>query len=174
VPMMRTQLGAGHFAGPNYEAIALPYERNELELVAIMPAEGSFDTFSQNLTAASIANISSQLVRAELDLSFPRFGIESKVSLGERLQALGMREAFTDSADFSGISPDVYLSDAFHNATLTIDEEGTEAAAATAFVGVGVSAPAVIIPVVFDHPFVFFIRDVETNALLFVGHYANP
>jgi len=176
VPMMHGGLFAGHFAGPDYEAVALSYDRNELELVAIKPAAGSFDTFSQNLTAASIASITTQLVRAELDLRFPRFGIESKVPLGERLQALGMQRAFSASADFSGISPGVFLSGAFHDATLVIDEEGTEAAAATAFVGVVTSIPnpSTPIPVVFDHPFVFFIRDVQTNALLFVGHYTNP
>jgi serpin B len=68
----------------------------------------------------------------------------------------------------------VFISNAFHDATISIDEEGTVAAAATAFVGVPVSAPAVVIPIVLDHPFVFFVRDVQTNALLFVGHYANP
>jgi serpin B len=174
VPMMHAQFGAGHFAGPDYEAVALPYDGYQLELVAIMPKAGGFDTFSQNLTAASIAGITGQLVSAQLDLSFPKFGIESEVPLKERLQALGMQRAFTDGADFSGIAAGVYLSDAFHDATLRIDEEGTEAAAATAFTAIDVSAPLAPIPVVFDHPFVFFIRDVQTNALLFVGHYANP
>ncbi|HKO90151.1 MAG TPA: serpin family protein, partial [Polyangiaceae bacterium] len=174
VPMMHAQLGVSHFSGPDYTAVALPYERFELELVAIMPSAGSFDSFSQNLTAASIANITNQLVHAELDLSFPKFGIESTVPLKERLQALGMQRAFSDSAEFNGIAPGIYLSGAFHDATLVLDEEGTEAAAATAFVGVGTSEPQGVIPVVFDRPFVFFIRDVETNALLFVGHYTNP
>ena len=57
---------------------------------------------------------------------------------------------------------------------MKLDEEGTEAAAATAFVAVATSVPPTPTPVVFDHPFVFFIRDRETNALLFVGHFANP
>ena len=174
VPTMHAVLAAGHFAGPDYEAVALPYDRNELEFVAVMPAEGSFDAFSRDLTAASMASITGQLVRAQLDLSLPKFGIESEVPLKDRLQALGMQAAFTDSADFSGIAAGAYLSDAFHDAVITIDEEGTEAAAATAFTAVETSAPAAPIPVVFDHPFVFFIRDVQTNALLFVGHYANP
>jgi serpin B len=96
--------------------------------------------------------------------------------LKTRLVALGMRQAFEQgNADFSALTESsVVLSDAFHRATISIDEEGTVAAAATALVVVPDGAPSVIIPIVLDHPFVFFVRDIETNALLFVGHYANP
>ena len=94
--------------------------------------------------------------------------------LEERLRALGMRRAFEPAlADFSALQPGVYISDAFHQATMTLDEEGTEAAAATALIGRNTSAP-IPVAVTIDHPFVFFIRDVATNALLFVGHYADP
>lgn len=174
VPMMRTELSAGHFSGAAYEAVALPYQQNELELVAIMPAEGSFDAFVDGLTAEAVARIQGELEPAYLDLRFPKLDIKAKVPLKERLQALGMQQAFEQGADFSALAPNVYISDAFHDATISIDEEGTVAAAATAFVGVVVSAPPTPMPVVFDHPFVFFVRDIETNALLFVGHYANP
>jgi serpin B len=87
-----------------------------------------------------------------------------------------MRQAWQMGADFSpmGAAPNVRLDNAFHDAAISLDEEGTEAAAATAFTGIDTSAPPPPIPVVFDRPFVFFIRDVQTNALLFVGHYANP
>jgi serpin B len=66
------------------------------------------------------------------------------------------------------------LSGAFHQATLSLDEDGTEAAAATAVVAVDTAAPLNAVSVSFDQPFVFYIRDVQTHAVLFVGHYANP
>ena len=171
--------GAGglYYTGSDYQAIALPYSHDELELVAIMPTAGTFSQFSANLSAETVATARAALAPAPLDLRFPKFQIKSTVPLKERLQALGMQQPFTDKADFSRVGEGVFISDAFHQATLTLDEDGTEAAAATAFVAVTVSAPAappVPIPVVFDHPFVFFIRDIQTNALLFVGHFANP
>jgi serpin B len=174
VPMMHTQLSAGHFSGDAYEAVALAYQQNELELIAIMPAEGTFDAFVEGLTADAVTRIQGEIERSYLDLRFPKLEIKAKVPLKERLQALGMQGAFEPGADFSALAPNIYISDAFHDATISIDEEGTVAAAATAFVGVAVSAPPTPIPVVFDHPFVFFVRDIQTNALLFVGHYANP
>ena len=179
VPMMYGEFRSiPHVATPDYEAIALPYfgpVLRRIEFIAIMPTEGTFDAFSDDLTADSIATISAELEARAIDLSFPKFEIKTKVPLKERLQALGMLQAFEEgAANFSGITPlAIYISDAFHDAAISIDEQGTEAAAATAFLARPISEP-VSIPVVFDHPFVFFIRDIETNALLFVGHYANP
>jgi serpin B len=175
VPMMHGFIEGRHFASPDYETIAMKYAGLELELVAIMPRAGTFDTFTAGLNAASVAQAESRLEAATLVLSFPKFGIESRVPLEARLRALGMQQAFEPSADFSALSSQpVYISDAFHQATLTLDEEGTEAAAATAFIGRPVSSGPPSVTVVFDHPFVFFIRDVQTNALLFVGHFAGP
>lgn len=175
VPMMHSTFSAAHFAGDDYEAVALPYDQRELELVAIMPREGTFDAFTQSLTAATVSRIQGELAPTEVDLRFPKLEIKAKILLKQRLQALGMVQAFDPgSADFSALGASVHISDAFHDATISIDEEGTVAAAATAFVGVPISLPPPPIPVTFDHPFVFFVRDIETNALLFVGHYANP
>lgn len=175
VPMMHGGAHGAYFAGPGYEAISLPYSGRELEFVAIMPAPGTFSTFVAGLDAETIATAVSGLRSADLALTFPKLEIESAVPLAERLKALGMRTAFTEAADFSGLgSPSVFISGAFHQATLKLDEEGTEAAAATAFVAVNTSVPPPPTPVVFDHPFVFFIRDVQSNALLFVGHFAKP
>jgi serpin B len=174
-PMMHGRIQGSHFTGPGFEAVALPYSGRELELVAIMPSPGTFSAFVAGLDAGSVAAAVSSLQSTDLQLTFPKLEIESKVPLKARLMALGMQRAFSGTADFSGLgSPPVFISDALHQATLKLDEEGTEAAAATAFVAVGVSIPPPLIPVVFDHPFVFFIRDVQSNALLFVGHFAKP
>jgi serine protease inhibitor len=176
VPMMRTELVTSYVATDDYVAAVLPYEGNELQLVAIMPTEGSFGRFVDALSAEQVSAITAELEPINLDLHFPKLSIEAEVPLKDRLVELGMRQAFEDGkADFSALSDrPLYISDAFHQATLSIDEEGTVAAAATALIGRDVSAPPPPIPVTFDHPFVFFIRDVQTDAVLFVGHYAEP
>ena len=175
VPMMHATFEARHFAGPDYQAVALPYFRNELELVAIMPAAGSFEAFVGALDAQGVSDAVTSLATKNLALGFPKFEITSEVPLKERLQALGMRQAFEAGADFDQLlGSNIYISDAFHQATISLDEQGTVASAATALVGRDESLPPPPIPVVFDHPFVFFIRDVQTNALLFVGHFAKP
>jgi serpin B len=176
VPMMHTTLTTGQVVSDAYAAVAVPYDQSQLELVAIMPALGTFDALVSSLDAATVERIAGELEPAAVELSFPKLSIEAAVPLKNRLLALGMRQAFDPtSADFSALTDgSIFISDAFHRATISIDEEGTVAAAATAFAGIGTSAANVIIPIVLDHPFVFFVRDVETNALLFVGHYANP
>jgi serpin B len=175
VPMMHATFETRYFAGPDYQALALPYFGNELELVAIMPAEGSFEAYVSQLDAEGVSTAIASLATKNLQLGFPKFELTSEVPLKERLQALGMRQAFQDDADFDQqLGPNLYISDAFHQATISLDEQGTEASAATALVGRDVSLPPPSIPVVFDHPFVFLIRDVQSNALLFVGHFAKP
>jgi serpin B len=176
VPLMQAQLATGQVVSDDYTAVAVPYDQNQLELVAIMPAPGTFDAFVRALDAATVARIAAELTPATVALSFPKLTIEAEVSLKNRLIALGMQTAFEEgNADFSALTDgSVVVSDAFHRATISIDEEGTVAAAATAIVVRPTSLPEAIIPIVLDRPFVFFVRDVETNALLFVGHYANP
>jgi serpin B len=175
VPMMHATFETGYRAGPDYQVIRLPYFGIELELVAIMPTAGSFAGFVGQLDAETIAAASSGLTSVNVDLGFPKLGITSTVPLKERLQGLGMQLAFQPGADFDEqLGPLVFISEAFHQATITLDEEGTEAAAATAIVGVDTSAPPPPIPVTFDHPFLFFIRDIPTNTLLFVGQFTGP
>jgi serpin B len=175
VDMMHAELDTSLALTDDYVAVALPYDRNELELVAIMPTAGSFESFVSGLSAEAALAIASELAPGRVRLGFPKLSIEASVPLKSRLQELGMQQAFGDGADFSALSDGpISISDAFHKATIAIDEEGTVAAAATAFVAIAVSQPPPGTPVTFDHPFVFFVRDVQTNALLFVGHYSAP
>lgn len=174
VPLMHAALRASYSTNSEYQTLVLPYAQNELELVAIMPAAGRFDDFVSRLNADTIATAMTNVSFAQMNLSFPKFKLTHEVDLTSRLQALGMQTAFSDGADFSGIAPSLALSGAYHQATISVDEDGTEAAAATAVVAVETSAPLNPITVSFDQPFVFFIRDVQTHAVLFVGHYSNP
>jgi serpin B len=112
-----------------------------------------------------------------VQLSLPKFDIETSTSLAEQLAALGMPTAFSDSADFTGISTvePLHIADVIHQANITVDEEGTEAAAATGVVTRSTSAPVdTPIEFVVDRPFVFALRHVSTGATLFMGRVTDP
>jgi serpin B len=119
----------------------------------------------------------------DLDLYVPRFSIDTRAKLNQALAAAGMPRAFDrDVADFSGIhqpaseDEQLFISAVIHQANIDVDEKGTEAAAATA-VGVdtgGGPSPLETITVKFDRPFLFFLRDVETGAVLFMGRVVDP
>jgi serpin B len=114
---------------------------------------------------------------AQVALSLPRFTFRSRAGLGGALQQMGMATAFrAGAADFSGMdgSRDLVIGDVIHEAFVKVDEQGTEAAAATAVVMKEAAAPAEPIPVRVDRPFLFFIRDRETGAVLFLGRVVDP
>jgi serpin B len=111
-----------------------------------------------------------------VNLTMPTWTFRSRLQLKPLLAALGMPTAFGGSADFSGITRDVALSidDVYHQGFVAVDEEGTEAAAATAVVMREVSAPADPLTVTLDRPFLFVVHDVASRAPLFVGWVADP
>jgi serpin B len=111
-----------------------------------------------------------------VDLTLPRFSIETKTQLGELLRALGMPTAFSDAADFSGITTaeQLAISEVIHQANIDVDEKGTEAAAATAVVMRATGMPAEPVTVRVDRPFLFVLRDVPTGAILFLGRVGDP
>ena len=157
----------------DYAAVSLPYWGGELELVAIMPTAGTFAEFARELRATRVDGIVAGLDAGTVDLLFPKFEIQSDLPLGQDLRALGMQLAFTPEADVGSIGAGVYVSDAVHSATILLDEEGTQAAAATA-TSAGAGPPSTPVPLHFDHPFVFLIRDVATDLTLFVGQFVVP
>jgi serpin B len=113
-----------------------------------------------------------------LDLFLPRFGIETRAAVNPVLEALGMKSAFGLAADFSGINRTgpLFISAVIHQANIDVDEKGTEAAAATAIGMDTGGGPSAIedITLRLDHPFLFFVRDVETGAVLFMGRVVDP
>jgi serpin B len=114
----------------------------------------------------------------DVAIELPRFAFAASYELGPALAAMGMPTAFSDAADFSGITrtEDLFISGVVHAAAVAVDEAGTEAAAATAVVMARDAETSVTPPVVFtvDHPFLFLIRDTETGAVLFMGRLADP
>ena len=117
--------------------------------------------------------------KQEVIVSLPKFKMISEFLLNETLEALGMTDAFdVASADFSGMTPDpvgLYISAVVHKAFVDVNEEGTEAAAATAVVMTLRSAMPEPKPVFrADHPFIFVIRDKSSDSILFVGRVMDP
>lgn len=177
VPMMSKLMRLPYAQGQGYQAVEIPYDGDEVSMVILLPDASSLEQFQEALTADQVSHIVSELQPKQVQLSLPKFTYESTFSLAEVLANMGMPDAMDpDRADFSGISGkrDLYISDVVHKAIVAVNEKGTEAAAATAVVVGTTSMPTVDVTLTIDHPFVFFIRDVKTGAILFVGRVLNP
>ena len=179
VPMMSTQEEFGYAAGDGYQAVDLPYVGNQLSMTILLPDEGRFREFEDSLEAALVDRIIGGLGYRYVTLGLPRFEFESQFRLSETLKSMGMPDAFDSAAsDFSGMDgrscvagdPEcLYIREVVHKAFVSVDEAGTEAAAATGVVMQVESAKPTPISVTVDRPFVFLIQDRETGAILFVG-----
>ena len=174
VPMMNHEGGYSYSKGTGYQVVELPYDGNEIAMDIIMPDAGQFTAFESAMTADKISGILSGLKNSALDLTMPKFQFDSSFSLKDALTALGMPIAFTDGADFSGITgkPELSISDVVHKAFVAVDEAGTEAAAATGVIMAG--AVAHQNSLVVNQPFIFLIRDIKTGSILFIGRVLNP
>ncbi len=179
VPFMAQEAELQFARGDGFEAVRLPYDGQQLDLVAIVPDAGTIDAFETTLDGGKLASIASSMTDGIVQLKLPKFRIEGKsFSLMETLKSLGMKAAF-GNADFSGIvAPTVdqlYIKDVFHQAFVAVDEKGTEAAAATAVVMNRESeGPSATASITIDRPFLFAIRDRATGAFVFLGRVMKP
>ncbi|MDC3960644.1 serpin family protein [Polyangium jinanense] len=173
VPMMQGYVEAPYVKGAGYAAVELPYDGDELSMVLVLPDD--LDAFEGGLDAAKLSEVVGGLSEHSVDTRLPKFKFESKFSLVDPLKALGMGIAFTDGADLSGINGTggLFISDVIHQSFVSVNEAGTEAAAATAVIVGETSAPQPA-AITFDKPFMFFIRDIATKSVLFVGRVADP
>jgi len=175
VPMMANS-GGYAYAEPDdsLQVLELPYEGDALTMVVLLPRKGrralEHDVTSQNLAAWLAA-----LHKEEVELFLPKFKFQSKFYLKKFLKTMGMQDAFDDRADFSAMTgrKDLYIGKVIHQADIEVNEEGTEAAAATAVV---MQRKSMSLRVTFraDHPFIFLIRHKPTNTILFMGKVMNP
>ncbi|HAI87469.1 MAG TPA: serpin family protein [Firmicutes bacterium] len=178
VPFMH-QIGTFKYAETgSTQVLELPYSGNELAMTVLLPKpDSSLAELEAAIRTDGIEAILETLSPTRVDVSIPRFKFEAELSLSGYLQQLGMIDAFDDNiADFSGISDTfLYITHVLHKAFIEVNEEGTEAAAATAVV-VGTKSIRLDLPKVFmaDRPFVFLIRDVRTGSILFMGRMADP
>jgi serine protease inhibitor len=172
VPTMFLNADLRYARGAGWQAVELPYAHSDLAMWIMLPdGSGSPDSL---LTADSMAAVGAALQPEEVHLSMPKWDFSTEIDLSDPLIRLGMGHAFSSTADFSGIHPGLYISQAIHRADITVDEQGTRAAAVTA-IGMAMSAPATPPTVVrVDHPFAFAIVHRPTGVPLFIGHVANP
>lgn len=156
------------------EAVELAYDGDEMGLLLLMPQAGDFARYSQSLDETLFDATVAALKSESLELTLPKFKVTATTGLREPLIALGLGEAF-GAADFSGINGkrDLRILDVLHKAFVNTDEDGTEAAAATAVI-VGRTSVPVTRPVHIDRPFVYAIRDRATGAIVFLGQVVNP
>lgn len=176
VSMMRETASLAYAEGDNYQAVELPYEGGKLSMVILLPQSGQFSALEKLLDAGVVGDVIARLRPTQIALTMPKFEFRSSFSLKNALTALGMGAAFTDGADFSGMAGNkaLSISDLLHKAFVSLDEKGTEAAAATAVIVGATSMPLQPRPLAIDRPFVFLIRDIPTGAILFLGRVVNP
>ena len=176
VPMMSQTETFGYAEGDEYQAVELPYDGGELSMVILLPRDGQFEAFEDVMDTQLVDGIIGRLEHRQVILAMPRFEFESSFSLGETLAAMGMPIAFSGGADFSGMTGnrDLFIADVIHKAFVSVDEAGTEAAAATAVVMEMSAPPGTPVEVTVDHPFIFLIHDIQTGAILFVGLVIDP
>ena len=139
----------------------------------ILPNTGTFKEFEAGLDIDRLKSILAQLSSKEVQLAMPRFELTSEFSLADTLAELGMPDAFQSGlADFSGIDGmrDLFIDCVIHEAYVSVNEEGTEAAGATGVVPT-FSIPAMM---TIDRPFIFLIRDIKTGTILFIGRVMDP
>jgi serpin B len=178
VPMMNQQARFGYGEVDSLQVLEMPYVGQELSMVVLLPKEpDGIGELEKALTAENVSKWLSGVRRQEVIVAVPKFKMTHKFSLGAVLQAMGMTEAFSKQADFSGMTGrrDLFISAVVHQAYVDVNEEGTEAAAAT---GVTMKLTAIApgkVPVFrADHPFLFLIRDIRSGSILFLGRMMNP
>ncbi len=174
VPLMRDMDEFGYASGNGWKAVQLPYVGGKLAMLVIVPDD--LAAFEATLDQPALAQITDALETRTVNLALPRFATRSQLSLGDLLSALGMPTAFTDHADFSGITTEepLLISAVVHQADIDVDEQGTEAAAATAVMMRAASLPLDVVDLTVDRPFLFALRDLETGAVVFLGRIADP
>ncbi len=172
VPMMSQTADFPYVREEGYQAIELPYVGEELSMVVVLPDQDGFEAFEASLTNEQLKSIFDSFTEREISISLPQFTFETNYSLQSVLSDLGMGSAFGAGADFSGMieGGGLWIDDVYHDAYIAVDEEGTEAAAATGVVMTDSAPPAMRV----DRPFVFLIRDRPTDAILFLGRMVKP
>ena len=179
VPMMRQVGRFNYLEGDTFQALELPYASDDLSMIVLLPrAADGLATLEESMTPNRLDTWLADLQSHRVDVALPRFKIEARFELRGVLPAMGMPDAFDrDRADFSGMTGgrDLYISAVIHKAFVEVNEEGTEAAAATGVVmALRAVRPEPVASFRADHPFSFLIRDRRTGSLLFMGRVANP
>jgi serpin B len=172
--MMHQQERYPYFESADLQAVAMPYQSDELSLIAILPAEGKLASVEAAMNAAWFDALLAGMSDEAVQLGFPKLDYRSHLSLVPALRALGMNAAFGD-ADFSGMSSgELQIGDVIHEAVVRVFEGGTIAAGATA---VTIRTASIIVSthqLTLNRPFLYAIYDQPTGSILFIGRVLDP
>ncbi|NWY58306.1 SPB10 protein, partial [Chionis minor] len=167
----------------NFKMIELPYVKRELSMFILLPDDikdstTGLEQLERELTYEKLSEWtdSKKMTETLVDLYLPKFTMEERYDLSEKLSSMGMHSAFSSNADFSGMAGkgDVLISKVFHKSFVAVDEEGTEAAAATVAVSLTSALVSHALKFKVDHPFHFFIRHNKSKSILFFGRFCSP
>ncbi|HHR85364.1 MAG TPA: serpin family protein [Candidatus Acetothermia bacterium] len=168
VPMMEQITSFPYAETREVQAVELPYIGEQFSMIVLLPARGQFEDFASSLTADRVAAILEHLSTKMVQVYMPRFEFRSSFELADTLAELDMKDAFIlGRANFRGMTLDreFFLEDVHHQTIVSVDENGTFATAGTAAEMVWPDVPTVRL----NRPFIFLIRNIETNSILFIG-----
>ncbi len=175
VPMMTQTEYFNYASAEGWSAVSLDYVGGDVSMLIILP-DGDIQELQQNLSADMLETIRGELSSQNVHLSMPGFEFTKSIGLSDILSSLGMESAFGSGADFSGFTGnrDLFISDVVHKAFVKVDEDGTEAAAATAVVMKLLCMPEPPVEMNINRPFVFLILDETTGSIVFMGRVMDP
>ncbi|MBW4633259.1 MAG: serpin family protein [Iphinoe sp. HA4291-MV1] len=178
-PMMSQSGDYRYYENQQFQAVSLPYGKNgKISFYIFLPKQNSsLQSFYQNLNAENWENWMTQFSKREGSVRLPRFKMDYDITLNNALTALGMGEAFSNKANFSAMGKNLKMSEVKHKTFVEVNEEGTEAAAATSVGIVPLSAvepPKEPFRMIIDRPFFCAIRDNQTGSMLFMGSIVEP
>jgi len=176
VPLMHQTGNYRYLDGDSFQLLEMPYEGKELTMTILLPKKvDGLTELEKRLTAGNLNEWLGKSSSTSVQVTLPKFKMVTQFSLNGTLSELGMPQAFGPGADFSGMNGkrDLYIMVAVHKAFVDVNEEGTEAAAATA-VAPGAFRPQIPVEFKADHPFVFLIRDMRSHSILFLGRLIEP
>jgi len=157
------------------QILELPYDGNELSMLILLPKEDTLNYLEESLDAEKLSEWKNNLTEEQVKVYLPKFKFETKYFMVDTLKKIGMPTAFSEYADFSGMTgkKDLFISQVIHQAFVEVNEEGTEAAAATAVIMKREVGGRIKIFNA-DHPFIFIIQEKKTGNILFLGRVDDP
>jgi len=177
-PMMSQTGEYRYYETPQFQSVSLPYGQDgKVSLYIFLPTKNSnLKAFSQNLNAENWEKWMPQFRNREGSIRLPRFQTDYDITLNDALKSLGMAEAFSNKANFSGIGDNLTISQVRHKTVIEVNEEGTEASAATSvgMVATSLREPQQPFKMIVDRPFFYAIRDNQSKNILFMGAVVEP
>jgi len=170
----------GYTENNQLQILEMPYSGEELSMLILLPKDDNIRSLENSITTEKLSEWKEDLKEQRVNIYIPRFKFETKYFMADTLSEMGMPTAFSDSADFSGMTGkrDLKIDEVIHQAFVEVNEEGTEAAAATAVImiamGIGLDEGPKIPVFRADHPFIFIIQEKETGNMLFMGRVNDP